>query len=99
MQTNLRSLFGGKREAVEVAPPKRLGRPPKVRKKEEVEEPDAVFEALQSMPDQSEAYDEQLRMRRRKRTLDQTSAEARGDSTAMLCEVQRKACHNCTCQA
>ena len=48
MQTNLKSLFAGKREAVEVPPKKGPGRPPKVRK--EVHEPDVVLGAVQNVP-------------------------------------------------
>ena len=65
MQSNLRSLFAGKREAVELQPKRGPGRPPKVRKKEEEE--DEVLKALQSMPDGHEAYDEQLRRRRKRK--------------------------------
>ena len=68
---NLRSLFAGKREAAEVPPKRGPGRPPKVRKREEEDEqPDALVEALRSMPDHQEAYDERLRLRHRKRKAD-----------------------------
>ena len=54
-------------------PPKRgFGRPPKVSKmEEECEVQDAVVEAMQSMPDQFEAYDAHLRVRHRKRKYDE----------------------------
>ena len=67
MQANLRSLFAGKREAVELPPKRGPGRPPKRKREEEDEQPDEVLEALQSIPDQPEAYDERLRVRHRKR--------------------------------
>ena len=68
MQVNLRSLFAGKREAAEVPAKRGPGRPPKVRKREEEEEQsDPLVEALQSMPGSSEAYDERLCVRRRKK--------------------------------
>ena len=71
MQANLRSLFAGKREAVEVPAKRGPGRPPKVRKREEEDEqPDEVLEALQSMPDDHQEYDERLRLRHRKRKAD-----------------------------
>ena len=58
-------MFAGKREAVELPPKRGPGRPSKVRKKEEEE--DEVLEALQSRPDGHEAYDEQLRSRRKRK--------------------------------
>ena len=59
MQSNLRSLFAGKLEAAELPPKRGPGRPPKVRKREEeVEQPDELVEALRSVPDQPDAYDE-----------------------------------------
>ena len=68
MQTNLRALFAGRSEAVEVPPKRGPGRPPKVRKREEAsEESDAVVEALRTAPDQSEAFDEHPRLRHRQR--------------------------------
>ena len=71
MQSNLKSLFAGKREAVELPPKRGPGRPPK--KKEEVEEqPDELVEALRAIPDQPEAYDEHLRVKHRKRKLEDT---------------------------
>ena len=66
MQSNLRLLFAGKREAVEVQPKRGPGRPPKVRKKED-EAPDEVLEKMQSMP---HAYDEQLRISRKRKAAD-----------------------------
>ena len=43
MQTNLKSLFAGKREAAEVPPKRGPGRPPKVRERENAaEESDVV---------------------------------------------------------
>ena len=59
-------MFAGKREAVELPAKRGPGRPPKQRE-EEVEEPDAVLEAVRNMPDQPEAYDEHLGVRHRKR--------------------------------
>ena len=68
MQTNLRALFAGRREAVEVPAKRGPGRPPTLRQRDEAaEQPDAVVEAISSMPDQPEAYDERLRLRHRKR--------------------------------
>ena len=68
MQVNLRSLFAGKCVAAEAPPKRGPGRPEKVRTREEDDEqPDPVVAALQSMPDQPEAYDERLRVRHRKR--------------------------------
>ena len=65
MQCNLKAMFAGKREAVELPPKPRMGRPPKVRnKEEEAETPDPVLEALQSRPDQPEAYYDLLPRRR-----------------------------------
>ena len=89
MQSNLKSLFAGKREAVELPPKRGPGRPPKVRKREEEDEqPDAVVEALQSMPDQPEAYDERIRMRDRKRRADTMEAgEAPGSAAIALVEA------------
>ena len=90
MQTNLKSLFAGKREAVEVPPKKGPGRPPKVRK-EVAEEPDVVLEAVQNMPDQPEAYDEQLRLRHRKRKFDSLiDAEVEGPHALALSEEAGK---------
>ena len=66
MQSNLRLLFAGKREAVEVQPKRGPGRPPKVRKKED-EAPDDVLENMQSIP---HAYDEQLRISRKRKAAD-----------------------------
>ena len=60
MQSNLRSLFAGKREAVEVQPKRGPGRPPKVRKQEEV---DAALERVQSQPPRHEGYEELDRLR------------------------------------
>ena len=70
MQSNLKSLFAGKREAVELPPKRGPGRPPK--KKEVEEQPDELAEALREIPDQPEAYDEHLRMRHRKRKFEDT---------------------------
>ena len=68
MQTNLRALFAGRREAVEVPPKRGPGRPPKVRKREEAsEESDAVVEALRAVPEHPVGFDEHLRVRHRKR--------------------------------
>ena len=71
MQTNLRALFAGKREAVDLPPKRGPGRPPKVRKREEAsQESDAVVEALRAVSDQPEGFDEHLRVRHRKRKAD-----------------------------
>ena len=89
MQTNLRSLFAGKREVVEVPPKRGPGRPPKVRKREEEDEqPDAIVEALQDMPDQPEAYDEHLRVRHRKRKAESMEGgEVPGSCSLALVEA------------
>ena len=91
MQSNLRLLFAGKREAVEVQPKRGPGRPPKVRKKED-EAPDEVLEKLHSMP---HAYDEQLRIGRKRKAADaavRDLEEAAGKSLAdlrMPCSFER----------
>ena len=93
MQANLRSLFAGKREAVEVPAKRGPGRPPKVRKREEEDEqPDEVLEALQSMPDDHQAYDEErLRLRHRKRKADAIAAgEDPGSCSQALAEACEK---------
>ena len=91
MQANLRSLFAGKREAVELPPKRGPGRPPKVRKREEdVEQPDELVEALQSVPEQPEAYDERLRVRHRKRKADCLGSDVDGRSTTVLAEAAGK---------
>ena len=89
MQTNLKSLFAGKREAVEVPPKRGPGRPPRVRE-EAVEAPDVVVEALQSMPDQPEAYDERLGQRSRKRKYHTTEDEVFQAHLAALSEASGK---------
>ena len=89
MQTNLKSLFAGKREAVEVPPKKGPGRPPKVRK-EVAEVPDVVLEAVQNMPDQPEAYDEQLRLSHRKRKFESIDDEVEGSNVIALSEAAGK---------
>ena len=91
MQANLRSLFAGKREAAEVPAKRGPGRPPKVSKMEEAEKPDEVLEALRSMPDNPEDYDERLRVRHRKRKADTMEAgEAPGSSSQALVEAFEK---------
>ena len=90
MQANLKSLFAGKREAAEVPPKRGPGRPAKVRKEEEDEARDVVAEALYQMPDQHEAYDEQLRLGRRKRKFAVTEGEQVGENTAALREASGK---------
>ena len=70
MQSNLRALFAGKREAAEVPAKRGPGRPPKKRERPADEQPDAALEALKSLPDQPEAYEERLRVRARKRKLE-----------------------------
>ena len=85
MQSKLRSLFAGKREAVELPAKRGPGRPPKLRKREEAAEmPDEWVEALQSVPDQPEAYDEHLSVRRRKRMPSVALEEAAGKPVAHL---------------
>ena len=75
-------MFAGKREAVELPPKPRLGRPPKAMRKEmkkqeeEVEMPDVVLEALLHMEERPEAYYERLPVRRRRRTADCMDDEA-----------------------
>ena len=77
MQLNLKAMFAGKREAVELPPKRGPGRPPKVRnKEEEAEMPDVLLEALQSLPGDPKAYYESLPVRRRKRTADCMDDEA-----------------------
>ena len=94
MQTNLRALFAGRREAVEVPPKRGPGRPPKVRKREEAsEESDAVVQALRAAPDQHEAFDEHLRVRHRKRKVEgpqRMQDEASGSSLTALEEAVGK---------
>ena len=51
MQSNLRSLFAGKREVVEEPTKRGPGRPPKVRKREGSEVEDAVVEAINNQLD------------------------------------------------
>ena len=59
MQANLKALFAGRREAVELPPKARPGRPPK-RKREELEERDEALVALQELEDvRSVALDHQ----------------------------------------
>ena len=87
MQTNLKSLFAGKREAVEVPPKRGPGRPPKLRESTAVEQTDAVVEALQSIPDQHEAYDERLRLRHRKRKFASTLDEPLGSHLQALTDM------------
>ena len=85
-----RSLFAGKREAAEVPAKRGPGRPPKVRKREEEEDqqPDPLLEALLlSMPGETEAYDERLRVSRHKRKAE----EAPGSCSRALLEVSGNA--------
>ena len=91
MQCNLKAMFAGQREAVELPPKPRLGRPPKVRnKEEETVTPDALLEALLSLPGQPEAYDEHLRVRQYKRKADCMVDESIGKCTAALVDVSGK---------
>ena len=90
---NLKSLFAGRYEAAEEEPKRGPGRPVKVRKKEEEEdqEPDAMVEALQSMVDQPEEYDERLRLRHRKRKVGMMgTSEASGSCARALVEAIEK---------
>ena len=89
MQANLKSLFAGKREVVELPPKRGPGRPPKVRE-EAAEEPDVPLAALQHMPGDPEAYDEHLRVRHRKRKFDSTEDEASRSHLAALSEASGK---------
>ena len=89
MQTNLKALFSGKREAVEVAPKRGPGRPRKVRKTA-AEEPDAVIEALQNIPDDHQAYDARLRLRHRKRKFEDTVEQPEGANAQQLCQMTEK---------
>ena len=85
MHTNFRALFAGKREAAEAPAKRGPGRPPKVREMPADEQPDAALEALQSMPDQPEAYDERLRLRHRKRKFESLlDEEVRSHTDALL---------------
>jgi len=68
MQTNLKSLFAGKREVVQVPSKRGPGRPPKVREQAD-EEQDVVLQALQQQGDQLEAYDRHMVVRWQKRKL------------------------------
>ena len=82
MQVNLKAMFAGKREAIELPSERGHGRPPKAMRKkmkkqpEQVEMPDAVFEALLGLEERPEAYYERLPVRRRKRTADCMDDEA-----------------------
>jgi hypothetical protein len=86
MQTNLKSLFAGKREIVEVAGP---GRPPKPRE-QAADEPDVVLVAVENQAKQPEAYDVDLavmpqKCRRWSRAASlQAICEAAGKSLAAL---------------
>ena len=89
MQVNLRSLFAGKCEAVELPPKRGPGRLKKVRTREEEE--DAVVAALQSRPYQPEALDEHLRVRHRKRKADcMERGEVLGSCALALVEASEK---------
>ena len=92
MQVNLKSLFAGRYEAAEEEPKRGPGRPVKVRKKEEEDqEPDAMVEALQSMVEQPEEYDERLRLRHRKRKAGMMgTSEASGSCARALAEAIEK---------
>jgi hypothetical protein len=59
MQTNLKSLFAGKREVIEVAPKRGPGRPRKNREQAD-EEPDVVLVAVENQANQLEAYEVDL---------------------------------------
>ena len=69
MQANLRSLLAGKREAVELPPKRGPGRPPKRKRDEEKELPDEVLQALRSIQEHHEAYDEHIVLSQRWRTM------------------------------
>jgi hypothetical protein len=56
MQTDLKSLFAGNREVIEVAPKRGLGRPRKSRE-QAYEEPDVVLVAVENLAKQLEAYE------------------------------------------
>ena len=67
MQANLRSLFAGKREAVEVTPKKSPGRPRKLRKQEDEDAPDEALEKVESSLGHVDAYDELTRSGRKRK--------------------------------
>ena len=89
MQTNMKSLFAGKREIVEVAPKRGLGRPPKPREQAD-EEPDVVLVAVGNQAQQPEAYDADLALasqkcrRWRSAACQQAMCEVVGKSMAEL---------------
>ncbi len=88
MQSNLKSLFAGKREVVEVPPKRGPGRPPKLREPA-VEEQDEVLKALAQQGDQPEAYDERMVLRVKKESLSSSSkldalSEAAGKTVAEM---------------
>ena len=89
MHTNLKSLFVGKREIVEVAPKRGLGRPRKSREQAD-EEPDVVLVAVEIQANQLEAYEVDLALapqkcRRWRRAASlQAICEAAGKSLAEL---------------
>ena len=89
---NLRSLFAGTKEAAELPPKRGPGRLKNVRtREEEVERPDAVLAALESMPDHHEAFDERLRVRYRKRKADcMGGGEVPGSCAQALVEASEK---------
>ena len=82
MQSNLKALFAGKREAAELPPKRGPGRPPKQKNEEEEEKPDVLVEALREIPAQAEAYDERLHQWRRKRKLGESFDESLQDDVA-----------------
>jgi len=85
MQTNLKSLFAGKREVIEVAPKRGPGRPRKIREQAD-EEPDAVLLAVENQANQPEAYEVDLRGVRN----EQRRRWSRATSMQVHCEAAGK---------
>ena len=56
---NLKAMFAGRREVIEVAPKRGPGRPPKMREAA-AEEQDAAFEAVQQQAQQAEAFEAEI---------------------------------------
>ena len=85
MQSNLKALFAGKREVVELAPKRGPGRPPKMREAA-AEEQDAAFEAVQQQAQQAQAYEvDILAPPIKKRSVEATAlAEALGKPVSQL---------------
>ena len=69
MQSNLKALFAGRREAVRLSPKRGPGRPKKKREapQEKDEGPDEVLQALHDNPHQYDDFNAALPMRGKKR--------------------------------